>query len=359
MSANGSGPLLRVEGIEKKFTLRGGLLGGLLGGKPTVVHAVDGVSLAIDAGQIVSLVGESGSGKTTLGEIICVLQLPTAGRVVFQGVELGKLRARALRRMRPHIQVIFQDPFDSLDPRMTVFRTVAEPLVVTKACPKPELYGRVVAILNEVGLTPPEPFLYRYPGELSGGQRQRVAIARALVVRPEFVVADEPVSMLDASVASGILNLMLDLRERHGTTILFITHDLGVARYISDRIVTLYRGRVVEMGPAAELSDHPLHPYTALLISAVPTAGSDSKRPRAVVPTLAPGAERDLKGCAYQMRCPWVQPVCRIVIPPLRELRPGRWVACHHYADVPDGSPEPPLPTATPAETAPPLPPSV
>jgi peptide/nickel transport system ATP-binding protein len=325
-------PVIRAKGVRKQFTASRGLIESFLGRGTRFVAAVDGVDLAIARGEIVSLVGESGSGKTTFGEVVALLQPASAGTIVLDGTDVTHFSGRRLRRMRRHVQVIFQDPFDSLDPRMTVYRTLAEPVVVNEKLSKHEVYQRVLATLTEVGMTPPEIFLYRYPGELSGGQRQRVSIARALILRPNFVVADEPVSMLDVSVAAGILNLMLDLRSRHRTAFLLITHDLGVARYIGDRIATMFRGKIVEVGPADAVVSDPLHPYTRQLMSAVPIVDAVGKRTRIeTTPTSAAGTSEATVGCRYQLRCPWVKEVCRRTEPDLLEIRPGHFAACFRY----------------------------
>jgi peptide/nickel transport system ATP-binding protein len=295
------------------------------------VRAVEDVSLSIRRGEIVSLVGESGSGKTTLGEVLTMLQRATGGSIFLQGEDLSRLPPRKLRPYRRHMQVVFQDPYQSLDPRLTVYRTVAEPIQVNENLAKDEIYPRVVAMLDNVGLSPAEAFLYKYPRELSGGQRQRVAIARALILGPAFVVADEPVSMLDVSVASGILNLMLDLRSKLGTAFLFITHDMAVARYVSDRIAIMYRGRIVEIGPAAEVTGHPLHPYTQLLLSAVPAVNVATKRERVTTDLETADLEQEAIGCAFQFRCPFVMDRCREAVPTLLEVETGHFAACYQY----------------------------
>ena len=308
--------VMRAAGVRKHFRPHRGVAASLLRGSGRIVRAVEDVSLSIRRGEIVSLVGESGSGKTTLGEVLTMLQRATGGSIFLQGEDLSRLPPRKLRPYRRHMQVVFQDPYQSLDPRLTVYRTVAEPIQVNENLAKDEIYPRVVAMLDNVGLSPAEAFLYKYPRELSGGQRQRVAIARALILGPAFVVADEPVSMLDVSVASGILNLMLDLRSKMGTAFLFITHDMAVARYVSDRIAIMYRGRIVEIGPAAEVTGHPLHPYTQLLLSAVPAVNVATKRERVTTDLETADLEQEAIGCAFQFRCPFVMDRCREAIPP-------------------------------------------
>ncbi|MCI4371550.1 MAG: ABC transporter ATP-binding protein [Thermoplasmata archaeon] len=323
--------VMRATGVRKTFRPNRGVFASLVHGGGRLVRAVEDVSLTIGRGEVVSLVGESGSGKTTLGEVLAMLQRPSGGSIVLHGEELSGLSSRALRPYRRHMQVVFQDPYQSLDPRLTVFRTVAEPIQVNEDLTRDEVYARVVAMLDDVGLSPAEAFLYKYPRELSGGQRQRVAIARALILNPAFVVADEPVSMLDVSVASGILNLMLDLRSKLGTAFLFITHDLAVARYVSDRIAIMYRGRIVEIGPAAEVTGHPLHPYTQLLLSAVPVVNVAAKRERVTSDLETADLEQDAIGCAFQFRCPFVMDQCRAAVPPLLEVEPGHFAACYQY----------------------------
>lgn len=331
MNPGSSTYVVRASGLRRSFSPNRGIVASLFGGKGRVVKAVDDVSLQIRRGEIVSLVGESGSGKTTLGEALTMLRPPNQGSILLNDVDLCKLRPGKLRAYRRHMQIVFQDPYQSLDPRMTIFRTVAEPLVVNEDHTKAEVYSRVVGMLSSVGLSPAEAFLYKYPRELSGGQRQRVAIARALILDPEFVVADEPVSMLDVSVASGILNLMLDLRSKLGTAFLFITHDLSVARYISDRIAIMYRGRIVEIGRAADVTGNPLHPYTRLLLSAIPLADSSAKRKRVVSDLETAEQEMDATGCKFQFRCPLVMDECRTAVPELVEIESEHLVACYAY----------------------------
>lgn len=328
----GSSPyVVRASGLRKYFSPNRGIVASLLSGKGRIVKAVDDVSLEIRKGEIVSLVGESGSGKTTFGEALIMLQPPSRGSILVNEIDLCELRPEKLRAYRRHMQIVFQDPYQSLNPRMTIFRTVAEPLVVHEEHNKTEVYARVVSMLSSVGLSPAEAFLYKYPRELSGGQRQRVAIARALILEPEFVVADEPVSMLDVSVASGILNLMLDLRSKLGTAFLFITHDLAVARYISDRIAIMYRGRIVEIGRSPDVTRNPLHPYTRLLLSAIPVADISTHRERVVSDIETVEKEAEAVGCKFQFRCPLVMDMCRDAVPELVEVESDHYVACYKY----------------------------
>jgi peptide/nickel transport system ATP-binding protein len=325
--------VVRATGLQKHFALRWGFASSLTGGKARVVKAVEDVTLEIRRSEIVSLVGESGSGKTTLGEVLTLLQRPSGGSIFLEGTDLSRLRPRKLRPYRKRMQVVFQDPYQSLDPHMTIYRTVAEPLEVNEDLDRDQVYPRVLAMLTGVGLSPPEAFLYKFPRELSGGERQRAAIARALILNPQFVVADEPVSMLDVSVASGILNLMLDLRAKLGTAFLFITHDMAVARYISDRIAVMYRGRIVEIGRAGDVTGHPLHPYTQLLLSAVPALDVSTKRERVTSDLETADREQDLVGCSFQLRCPFVMSQCREAVPELTEVEPGHFAACYKYPE--------------------------
>jgi oligopeptide/dipeptide ABC transporter ATP-binding protein len=333
MTAETEPLVVRASSVRKYFNPYKGVVASLVGAKGRVVKAVEDVSLEIRRGEIVSLVGESGSGKTTLGEVLTMLQRPSKGSIFLQETDLSRMRPGKLRAYRRHMQVIFQDPYQSLDPHMTIYRTVAEPVQVNEHPEKDLVYARVVDMLNAVGLSPPDAFLYKYPRELSGGQRQRVAIARALILHPEFVVADEPVSMLDVSVASGILNLMLDLRAKLGTAFLFITHDLAVARYVSDRIAIMYRGRIVEIGPAHEVTQNPLHPYTQLLLSAVPTVDVSTRRERVTTDLETADLEQDAPGCSFQFRCPFVMDKCREMVPALLEVGPGHFAACYQYPE--------------------------
>jgi oligopeptide/dipeptide ABC transporter ATP-binding protein len=300
--------LLQVEEAAKHFPRGGGLFGA-----KGLVRAVDGVSFDIAPGETLGLVGESGSGKSTLGQMIVRLQAPTEGRIRFAGEDIAQLDAAASRRFTAQCQMVFQDPYSSLNPHRTVLDTLARPFIVHGlARNAAEARPRVLELLAEVGLNPPERFTARYPHQMSGGERQRVAIARAVALRPRLVVADEPVSSLDVSVRAQLLNLLKDLQERHGLAYLFITHDLATLRSFSQRVAVMYLGRLVEVGPTEEVITRPSHPYTRALLSAVPLPDPDESRARPVIalrgPIPSPSAPPP--GCRFHTRCPWAQPRC-------------------------------------------------
>ncbi|HZM16560.1 MAG TPA: ABC transporter ATP-binding protein [Candidatus Krumholzibacteria bacterium] len=320
--------LLSVRGLEVRFPVRRGMLS--LSQRPKdFVRAVDGVDLDIQRGETLGLVGESGCGKSTTGRAILQLVRPTAGSVVFAGKELTQLRAAELRRMRRHMQIVFQNPYSSLDPRMTIGSIVAEPLQVHHVARGRELRERVRELLELVGLDPQH--LRRYPHEFSGGQRQRVGIARAIALHPEFIVADEPISALDVSIQAQILNLLQDLQQKLGLTYLFIAHDLAVVRYISTRIAVMYLGKLVEVAEAERLIERPLHPYTQALIAAVPVPEPERQRARQhiVLPGEVPSPVHPPSGCRFRTRCAWAFERCATEEPMLREWEGGHTVACH------------------------------
>jgi oligopeptide/dipeptide ABC transporter ATP-binding protein len=320
-----AGPLVVVQDLTKEYRSAGGLFA-----RPSCVRAVDGVRFTVQRSECLGLVGESGSGKTTLGRCILRLTEPTSGKVMFDDVDLLSLRARPLRALRRHMQLVFQDPFGSLNPRMTVGTAVREPIEVHGIARGAGARQRVVNLFREVGLDP--TYVDRYPHELSGGQRQRVGIARALSVEPEFVVLDEPVSALDVSVQAQVLNLLADLRERHGLTYLFIAHDLAVVRHIADRVIVMYLGRLVELASAADTYREPMHPYTASLLSAVPIPDPDSQRQRIILSGDVPNPRTPPPGCPFHPRCPHpkMNERCRSEVPELHQIQPDHWVACHH-----------------------------
>jgi peptide/nickel transport system ATP-binding protein len=320
-------PVVAFERVRKLFP---GRRRSLFGGR-RFVHAVDDVSLEIGPGEAFGLVGESGSGKTTLGRLVVRLAAPTSGRIRLRldggAADLASVDRRELRR---RVQMIFQDPYESLNPRMTVGRIVAEPLDVQRRGDRAQRDARVELLLDRVGLAPPAGFVHRYPHELSGGQRQRVAIARAMVLDPSFVVADEPTSMLDVSVRAGIMNLLLDLKDAHGVAFLYITHDLAVARYVCERIAVMYQGKIVELGPTEDILEQPLHPYTRALIAAVPVPDPAHRRPEPLIEASLPVAVDPPPPCRFLDRCPEATDRCRTSDhPPLEEKRPGHWVACY------------------------------
>ncbi|MFQ5702580.1 MAG: ABC transporter ATP-binding protein [Gemmatimonadales bacterium] len=320
-------PLLKVEGLVKDYSSSRGLFA-----KSDPVRAIDHVDLAISQGEALGLVGESGSGKTTLGRCILRLVKATAGSVEFDGIDVLGADTRTLRSLRQRMQIVFQDPFGSLNPRMTVGAAVREPIEAHKLADKHEARERVESLFEEVGLDP--SYTSSYPHQLSGGQRQRVGIARALSVEPEFIVLDEPVSALDVSVQAQVLNLLSDLRAKRGLTYLFIAHDLAVVRHIADRVAVMYLGKLMEVAFVTDTYDEPLHPYTTSLLSAVPVPDPRVQRDRIVLKGDA-SSRRPQAGCVFERRCPHVKrdERCRAETPPLEELRPGRLVACHHASE--------------------------
>lgn len=322
------GPLLELKDLVKDYRASSGFFA-----KADTLRAVDHVSLSIERGESLGLVGESGSGKTTLGRCILRLIEPTSGNVVFDGTDVLSLDPKTLRALRRRMQIVFQDPYGSLNPRMTVGAAVREPIIVHRLASKRDANVRVAELFDEVGLDPSH--MDRYPHELSGGQRQRVGIARALSLKPEFIVLDEPVSALDVSVQAQVLNLLADLREGRGLTYLFIAHDLAVVRHVADRVAVMYLGKLMEVAATADTYAEPMHPYTTSLLSAIPQPDPDAQSERIVLSGDMPSARLRAQGCAFFTRCPHPgkNDKCRSKEPPLSEIRPGRFVACFKADD--------------------------
>jgi len=303
-------PIIKTENLKKWFPLRRGFFASLFGGKELYVKAVDGISFEIYPGEIFGLAGESGCGKTTTGRVILRLIEPTEGKIYYRNQDITNLSSKELKPLRKEMQIIFQDPYESLNPRMSIYDIIAEPLKVQKVTSSPKEEEELVfKALEEVELTPPEEFIFRFPHELSGGQRQRVAIARAFILKPKFIVADEPVSMLDVSIRSEILKVMLREKERYKAAILFITHDLSLARHMCNRLAIMYLGKIVEMGETESVIQKPLHPYTQALIAAVPVPDPDYKRGKIPIKGEVPSPVNLPPGCRFHPRCPKM-PLC-------------------------------------------------
>jgi peptide/nickel transport system ATP-binding protein len=320
--------LVEAKDLKKHFEVRRSPLDVILRRK-SYIKAVDGIDLKIEKKQIVALVGESGSGKTTTGRLLIMLEKPTSGEIWFDGKRIDSASPKELRALRPRMQMIYQDPYGSLNPKLTVYQSVCEPLIVNKREHSKELVMEMLAL---AGLRPPERFLERYPYQLSGGQRQRVAIARAMILKPDFVVADEPVSMLDVSLRAEILGVLRQFNERLGVSFLLITHDLAVASQLAERIAVMYLGKIVEEGATRDVLSSPLHPYTQALVSVVPRIGEE-KRKKLILQGEIPSARNIPSGCRFHPRCPYKKEVCARVEPELRRLN-GVKVACHFAGEL-------------------------
>jgi oligopeptide transport system ATP-binding protein len=317
--------LLQVDNLVMHFPIYQGVIRRQVGS----VHAVDGVSFNIYKGETLGLVGESGCGKSTTGRTILRLYKPTDGRVIYDGTDLASLSEREMRKMRRKLQIIFQDPYASLNPRMTVADIVGEPLVVHRVANGKEVKERVQELLGLVGLNP--AFADRYPHEFSGGQRQRIGVARSLALQPDLIICDEPISALDVSIQAQVVNLLEDLQQQFGLTYLFIAHDLSMVRHISDRVAVMYLGIIVELTEREELYDHPLHPYSQALLSAVPIPDpiAEEKRHRIILEGDVPSPINPPSGCRFRTRCPIAEQICADERPEWREIKSGHFVACH------------------------------
>ncbi len=330
-------PLVRVRNLRKWFPVNTGFLSSLLYKQELFVKAIDGISFDIRKGEVLVIAGESGCGKTTTGRCVLYLEKPTDGSIFYGDIDLSQLDRNEMKELRKRMQITFQDPYESLNPKQSIFSIVAEPLNVHKIPLTPsQKRERVLEALESVALTPATDYIDRYPHELSGGQRQRISIARALILHPEFMVADEPVSMLDVSIRAEILNLLLKLREELGLTYLFITHDLAVATYIADRIGIMYLGKIMEMGPSHDVAFSPFHPYTRALISAVPSGDPTVKKRVESLKGEPPSPINVPSGCRFHPRCPYAQEICVREIPEDRDMGNDHFVACHFAGELPE-----------------------
>ena len=320
--------LLEVEDLKKYF-IEGGFLSSILGGT-RIVKAVDGVSFKLSRGETLALVGESGSGKTTTGRLILRLIEPTSGRILFDGIDITGMKPGELRKLRPRMQMIFQDPYASLNPRMSIGKAIAEPLVVHGRATWGEARREALEMLERVGLTPASDFYERKPIQLSGGQRQRAVIARAMILKPDLLVADEPVSMIDVSMRTSILKLLLEFRREYNMSMIMITHDLAVARLVADRIAVMYLGKIVEIGPTEEVLNSPRHPYTEALIAAAPTIVRSARKPRLRIKGEIADPGRIPSGCRFHPRCPYSDSKRCVEEEPEVTYYDGRGVACHY-----------------------------
>lgn len=317
--------ILEVRNVKKYFPISGGVLRRTIGH----VKAVDDVSFSLPEGETIGLVGESGCGKSTLGRLIMRINDPTSGSILMSGRDITNVKGRQLRKLRHDFQMVFQDPYSSLNPRMSVGSLVAEPLIVNKRGTRSDISNEVVRLLEIVGLSAEARM--RFPHEFSGGQRQRIAIARALALRPKLIVADEAVSALDVSIQAQVLNLLADLRKEFGLSYVFISHNLAVVKHVSDRVAVMYLGRLVELAPKRLLYSSPQHPYTQALLSAAPEPKRHMNRERIVLVGDVPSPAKPPSGCAFHTRCPKVMDICRSERPILKEYTPGQFTACHLY----------------------------
>ena len=324
--------LMVVENLRKHFPIQTGFLATLLNrGHIPTVKAVDGVTFTIRRGEVFGLAGESGSGKSTIGRLVLHLYEPTSGKVIFDGIDLAKLSSEEMRKMRARMQIVFQDPLASLNPRMTLGQAIEHPSQIhMPEFSAEDRRSQVLEMFRAVGMNPPEAFYDLFPHQISGGQRQRVVLARALVTFPEFIVADEPIAMADVSVRAVLLDLMMKMKEEFDLTYLFITHDLATAKYVCNRIAILYLGKLCEVGSMKEVYEHSAHPYTRALLEAVPVPDPRYRRTQAMPPGEIPDAINPPSGCHYHPRCPLATERCSVEEPLLREIRPGHQVACHY-----------------------------